>query len=120
MRFSSLCLLAVLSLSLPSARVFAADKWLHATSAHFDVYTDESETEVRAALQHLEAARAFFVNATHTQDPNGQPVRIVAFHSEGDFNRYKPAEYVLANAYPLPGPPAPGQARGPGMRLDLP
>ena len=78
MRFSPLCLLALLSLSLPSARVFAADKWVHATSAHFDMYPDESETEVRAALPHLEAARAFFINATHTQDPNGQPVRIVA------------------------------------------
>ena len=70
------------------------------------MYTDESEAEVRAALQHLEAARAFFVNATHTQDPNGQPVRIVAFHSDGDFYRYKPADYVLVTAYSLPGPPA--------------
>ena len=100
MRFCSLCLLAVLSLSLPSAR--AADKWVHATSAHFDMYTDESESDVRAALQHLEAVRAFFVNATHSHDPDGKPVRIVAFHSEGDFFKYKPAEYVLVNAYSLP------------------
>ena len=106
MRFSPFCLLAIVSLSLPSARVFAADKWVHATSAHFDMYADESDADVRAALQHLEAVRAFFTNATHSQDPNGQPVRIVAFHSEGDFNRYKPAEYVMAGAYPLPGPPA--------------
>jgi len=112
MRFSSLCLLALLSLPLPSARVFAAGKWVHATSAHFDMYTDESETEVRAALQHLEATRAFFVNATHTQDPNGQPVRIVAFHSEGDFYKYKPAEYVMVRAYSLPGPPATIVSRG--------
>src|SRR5580692_1787995 len=101
---SSLCLLAVLSLSLPSARVLAADKWVHATSAHFDMYTDESESEVRAALQHLEMVRAFFVNATSSKDPNGQPVRIVAFHSDGDFYKYKPAEYVLVGAYSLPGP----------------
>ena len=106
MRFSPLCLLAILSLSLPSARIFAADKWVHATSAHFNMYADESESDVRAALQHLEEVRAFFVGATHSQDPNGQPVRIVAFHSEGDFNRYKPAEYVMASAYALPGPPA--------------
>jgi hypothetical protein len=106
MRFSPLCLLAVLSLSLPSARVFAADKWTRATSPHFDMYADESETEIRAALQHLEAVRGFFINATHSQDPDAQPVRIVAFHSEGDFNRYKPAEYVVAGAYPLPGQPA--------------
>jgi hypothetical protein len=106
MRLSPLCLLAVLSLSLPSAHLFAADKWFHVTSPHFDMYADESETDIRAALQHLEAVRAFFVNATHSQDPNGQPVRIVTFHSEGDFNRYKPVEYVMASAYPLPGTPA--------------
>ena len=106
MRFSPLCLLAILSLSLPSARVFAADKWVHATSAHFDMYADESDADVRAALDHLEAVRAFFTNATHSQEPNGQPVRIVAFNSEGDFNKYKPAEYVMAAAYTLPGPPA--------------
>ena len=85
---------------------------MHATSAHFDLYTDESENEVRPALQHLETVRAFFVNATHTQDPNGQPVRIVAFHSEGDFFKYKPAEYVLVRAYSLPGPPATIVSRG--------
>ena len=106
MRLSPAWLLAILSLSLPSARVFAADKWVHATSTHFDMYTDESEAAVRPALQHLEASRAFFVNATHTQDPNGQPVRIVAFHSEGDFYKYKPAVYVLVTAYSLPGPAA--------------
>ena len=105
MRSFPLCLLAILSLSLPSARLFAADKWTHATSAHFDMYADESEADMRAALQHLEAVRAFFLNATHSQDPNGQPVRIVAFHSEGDFNNFKPAEYVMASAYTLPGPP---------------
>jgi hypothetical protein len=112
MRFPSLCLLAILSLSLPSSRVFAADKWVHATSAHFDMYTDESENEARATLQHLEAVRAFFVNATHSQDPNGQPVRVVAFHSESDFYKYKPAEYSLVTAYSLPGPPATIVSRG--------
>jgi phosphoglycerate dehydrogenase-like enzyme len=105
MRLSPACLLAILSLSLPAARVFAADKWVHATSAHFDMYAAESDAEVRAALQHLEAVRTFFATATHSQDPNGQPVRIVVFHSEGDFNRFKPAEYVMSSAYPLPGPP---------------
>ncbi len=105
MHRSPACLLAILTLSLPSAQ--AADKWVHATSAHFDMYAAESETDVRAALQHLEAVRAFFTNATHSQDPNGQPVRIVAFHSEGDFNKYKPAEYVTGRtAYSLPGTPA--------------
>ena len=104
MRRSPACLLAILTLSLPSAQ--AADKWVRATSAHFDMYAAESDADVRAALQHLEAVRGFFTNATHSQDPNGQPVRIVVFHSEVDFDRYKPTEYVMAGAYPVSGTPA--------------
>jgi len=105
MRSPALCLPAILLLSLPAAHVFAADKWVHATSAHFDMYTDESEAEVRAALSHLETVRAFFANATSSKDPDGKPVRIIAFHSEGDFYKYKPSEYSLVAAYSLPGPP---------------
>lgn len=103
MRFPSLCLLAILF--LPSPRVFAAEKWVHATSAHFDLYTDESEAEVRAGLSYLETARAFFVSSTSSKDPDGKPVRIIAFHSDADFYKYEPSGYSLVTAYSLPGPP---------------
>ena len=102
-----LCLTLVLSCALPSARSFAADtKWIHATSAHFDMYSAQNEADARAALTHLEAVRAYFVTATHSKDPGDQPVRIVAFQSAGDFNKYKPAEYAASTAFPLAGPPA--------------
>ena len=66
--------------------LFAADpKWIHATSEHFDMYTAESEGDAKAALQHLEAVRAYFLAATHSKDPGGQPVRIVAFHSAENY-----------------------------------
>ena len=106
MRLSAAALLALVSLALPATHALAADKWLHATSAHFDMYAAESDSDVKAALAHLEAVRAFFTNATHSGDPGGQPVRIVAFHSEGDFNRYKPAEYVASSAYSVMEPQA--------------
>lgn len=106
MRFFPGCLLAIVSLSLPSARVFAADKWVHATSVHFDMYAAENDSDVRAALEHLEAVRGYFLAATHSQDPGGQPVRIVVFHSESEFNKYRPAEYVAASAFPVLEPQA--------------
>lgn len=99
MRLFLCCFIFVLT----AAHTFAADKWIHATSGHFDMYAAENEADARAALQHLEAVRAFFVTSTHSQDPGGQPVRIVVFHSEGDFNKYRPAEYVAANAFPIAG-----------------
>jgi len=92
---------------IPAGRLAAADaKWVHASSAHFEVYAAQSESEVRAALQHLEVVRAFFLNSTHSQDPGGQPVRVVVFQSEGDSAKYRPSEYGAVSAYSIPGTPA--------------
>ncbi len=101
------CFMLMLAITLHSTPASAADaKWIHATSAHFDMYAAESESDARAALQHLEAVRAYYTSSTHSQDPDGQPVRIVVFQSAGDFNKYRPAEYTGANAFSLAGPPA--------------
>ncbi|HVW11994.1 MAG TPA: hypothetical protein VHC90_25620 [Bryobacteraceae bacterium] len=105
--FPRLFSLALVVGALPPPRLAAADpKWVHASSAHFEIYGTQSETEIRAALQYLETVRAFFVNATHSQDPGGQPVRVVAFQSESDFTKYRPSEYGTVTAYSLAGPPA--------------
>lgn len=96
--------LALLTALLPLT-VYAADaKWARVTSAHFDVYTSESEGEAKSALTHLEAARAFFLAATHSHDPGEKPVRIVVFHSEAVYAKYRPDEVLSAKAY--------GQAAG--------
>jgi hypothetical protein len=97
-------LLLVLLVSTP---LVAADaKLVHASSPHFEMYAAQSGSDIRAALQYLEEVRAFFVNATHSQDPNGQPVRVVVFESEGDFAKYRPSEYGVVPAYSMAGPPA--------------
>jgi hypothetical protein len=88
-------------------RLAAADaKWVHGSSAHFEMYAAQSSSDIRAALQHLEVVRAFFLNATHSRDPGGQPVRIVILQSEGDSEKYRPPEYGRVSAYSLPGTPA--------------
>ncbi len=104
----SLCCssLLMLSCALPGARVFAADKWVHANSAHFDMYAAQSESDIRAALLHLEVVRAYFIGATHSQDPGGQPVRIVVFASASDFGKYRPSEYGDSPSFSIPGTPA--------------
>jgi hypothetical protein len=104
MRHSILSLTFLLSSVLQPAPSFAADaKWVHATSEHFDMYTAESEGDAKAALQHLEAVRAYFLAATHSKDPGSQPVRIVAFHSAGDYSKYRPQEVGSARAYAQQG-----------------
>jgi hypothetical protein len=93
-----------LTLLLSCAHAFAADqKWVHATSVNFDMYAAESDSDARAALLHLEAVRAYFLAATHSKDPGGQPVRIIAFRSESDFSKYRPAEAGSLHIYAFAG-----------------
>ena len=106
MRFLRFLLIAAL-LCAPAGRLGAADaKWVHASSAHFEMYAAQSESDVRAALRHLEIVRAFFLRSTHSQDPGGQPVRVVVFQSEGDSAKYRPLEYGIVGTYSLAGTPA--------------
>jgi hypothetical protein len=104
-----LLLLAATSLSAADA------KWIHLTSPHFDVYTSESEGDTKAAIAHLEAARAFFLAATHSHDPAGKSVRIVIFHSEGDYSKYKPADIHTAKVYSI----APATIVADGLKADM-
>ncbi|HVY93644.1 MAG TPA: hypothetical protein VHA14_12870 [Bryobacteraceae bacterium] len=97
----------ILCLLFTSSALFAAEpKWIHATSAHFDLYTNESEGAAKSALQHFEAVRAYFLGATHSKDPGGQSVRIIAFHSNGDYAKVRPPEFGEAKAFARPGQPA--------------
>ncbi len=94
------CLTLLVPCVLQPARSSAADaKWIHATTEHFDLYTSESEGDAKAALQHLEAVRAYFLASTHSKDPGGQAVRIVAFHTPADYSKYRPEEVGSAKAY---------------------
>jgi hypothetical protein len=94
-------------LLIASCALSGADpKWIHATSPHFDLYTNESEGAAKSALQHFEAVRAYFLASTHSNDPAGQSVRIVAFHSMGDYTKIRPAEFGEAKAFSRPGRPA--------------
>lgn len=103
------------------APLTAADpKWLHITSPHFDLYTSESESDSKAALQHLEATRAYFLGATHFHDPFAtQQVRVVAFHSDGDYAKYRPADVGSAKAYSLAAGSAPATIAVVGLKQDV-
>ena len=104
----------------PLSRLSAAEaKWFHATSAHFDLYTSESESDAKAALAHLEATRAYFLTATRAHDPGSQPVKIVVFHAESDFSKYKPVEVGSARVYGLAGGIAPATVVVQGLKPDV-
>lgn len=63
----------------------------------------EGEGDAKSALNQLEGARAYFLGVTHSKDPGGQSVRVVAFKSESDFTKYRPNEFGAARIYTQQG-----------------
>jgi len=47
--------------------------------------------------------RTYFLASTHSKDPGSQSVRIVAFHTLGDYAKYRPQEVGSAKAYAQQG-----------------
>lgn len=114
----------IMSLLLATATIgplSAADaKWLHLSSPHFDMYSAESEGDSKAALQHLEGTRAYFLGATHFKDPFGtQSVRVVAFHADGDFAKYRPAEVGSAKVWSVAAGSAPATIAVSGLKPEV-
>ena len=88
----------VLSSLLPLASSFAADaKMAKAVSDHFELYTTDNDAAAKAALTHFESVRGYMLNAFHTKDPFGVPVRLVGFKSAGEYEPYNPKNSDLAS-----------------------
>ena len=87
-----------LTWSLLSAVVSAApaDPWLRIQSANFELFTTAGERAGRDLVRHFEQVRGFFLQVFGVKSTNGKPVRIVAFHSEKEFQPYRPNEAATA------------------------
>ena len=59
----------------------------------------ENDAKARAALDHFEAVRAYFLKAVRASGPPGEPLRIVAFRSEGEYRPYRPPGMDFARAF---------------------
>ncbi len=88
-------------LMLGSLSAAPADPWLRLTTAHFELFTTAGERAGREALRHFERLRSFFQQAFGLLPRDGNPVQIIAFHSEKEFEPYKYNQ--VANAYFVTG-----------------
>jgi tetratricopeptide (TPR) repeat protein len=89
----------VLMWSLLAAAAWAAlpaDPWLRIRSAHFELFTTASELAGRDLVRHFEQVRGFFLQVFGLQSGDEKPVRIVAFHSDKEFQPYRPSEAATA------------------------
>ena len=78
-------LLAVLLLPVLGV---AAD-WTVARNAHFEIYSQDGEAPARAALRWFEQLRATVRQETGLAGAGPTPVRVIGFHSETEYARYR-------------------------------
>ena len=97
------CVLLSALLAMAAPPQLAAQQWTRLTSPDFEIYTDAGEKEGRSLLTRFEQVRSFFLKAAPVRPPEEFPVRIIAFRSREEFNRYKPnpiaAAYFTSNPY---------------------
>jgi hypothetical protein len=79
---------ALAALSIPA---FAAPvpPWLLARSRHFEVYAQASDQSARAILTWFEQLRAFFLQQSEWKNQSSNPVRVVVFASESEYQPYR-------------------------------
>lgn len=91
-----LCL-ALAALLLVSAPARAADQqWLKAVTPNFELYTTAGEKRARAALLRFEQIRGFFLGAIGVEGESTQPVRIIGFRNQKEFEPYSINEFATA------------------------
>lgn len=92
MRLSTLCLFFTVLV----AESQAAEKWIRATSEHFELYTPQSERKARETLLYFEQVRDFFQGMMNARPDDSIPVRIVLFANEKQYQPFRPSEVAAA------------------------
>ena len=68
----------------------AADKWLHAQSPHFEMFSAANAKDSRELLSSLELFRQMFLDTFSQRVERNPKTTIVLFNRDRDFDRYKP------------------------------
>jgi tetratricopeptide (TPR) repeat protein len=90
-RILAFCL--VLS-TLPSP---AADRdWTKASTPHFELYTNGGDGAAKRTVLYFEQIRSFFLDAMKAEEKDTEPIRIIGFRSDKDYEPYRPNEFASA------------------------
>ncbi len=97
-RFIRKCTLGIATL-LPLfclVRADAAERWIRLTTPHFEMYTTNGEKQARAALAVFEQVRYFFLQNSQSKSVPDDPMEIIAFRSEKEYQPYRFNEGAFA------------------------
>lgn len=74
----------------------ADPKWIHIQNENFQIYSSAKESETRAAFNHFERVRSFFVQMTGAPPANPVPVFVIVFGSEKEYEPFRLNEFAIA------------------------
>lgn len=74
----------------------AAEHWTRVATAHFEMYTTNSEKQATRALQTFEGVRYFFTRIGRSNFAPDERVRIIAFSSEKEYKPYRVSDGAFA------------------------
>ena len=93
--------LLVFAWCILAASAAPADPWLRVRSANFELFTTAGEKNGRDLVRHFEQVRSFFLQAFQLDGVRREPVRIISFRSDKEYQPYRPSE--VAEAFFQPG-----------------
>jgi len=71
------------------AHALPAPNWRLTRSPHFEVYSQTGDETARSTALWLEQLRAFFLQQTGQKSDSLPPVRVIGFHSTGEYQPYR-------------------------------
>ena len=77
-------------------RLTAAPRWLKVRSPHFELLTSAGEADGSDLVVYLEQIRSFLTPFLGSATMPSDPVHVIGFQSDKDFNSFSPSEYSAA------------------------
>lgn len=83
-------------LSIATRPLVGETRWVKVTTPHFELYTTGNEKDAREATIYFEHVRSFFLQAGIVKRIPETPVRIIAFHSQKEYEPYQIRDFSPA------------------------
>lgn len=74
----------------------AKDDWVKVSTPNFVLYTSGGEGSAKRTVLYFERIRTFFLQSMNLSSNSDQPVRIIGFRNDKEFEPFRPTEFASA------------------------
>jgi len=81
---------------LAVAPLAAEDEWTKVSTENFELFTSGGEGAAKRTIRYFEQIRQFFLDTMSIRRQSDQPVRIIGFRNDKEFDPFRPNEFAAA------------------------